>query len=254
VKITTGGGILSKKALSAKLRSSIGILGNKLFYALYDLSGNDEQLRLMKDKYKGKRCFLIGGGPSMDKINVSLLKGEYTAGLNMLYTSGIKTTFYFICGYKILWDKGKDVIKQPNLFLGTTAGRWFLKNMNDFPDANTPYILKDRGEISVWNNVIHDITKGVRGGNGVSFVALQVLLYMGFKEIYLLGHDCDYSGDKQYFFKNISVCTERPWDKLFKNYEIVKKEFERKKCHIYNATPGGKLEVFDRVKLEEVLG
>ena len=32
----------------------------------------------LKNKYKGKRCFLIGGGPSVKNIDLSRLKDEFT--------------------------------------------------------------------------------------------------------------------------------------------------------------------------------
>ena len=158
----------------------------------------------MKDKYKGQRCFLIGNGPSMKKTNLKLIDGEMKAGMNLLYKSGIKTDFHFIAGYRIPMNK-TDEIQQLNnettLFLACSAGRWWLKNMKTVP----PLILQDFGEIDTWKDFPLDITRGIRGGQTVSAVALQALLYLGFKEVYLLGHDCDYTSNGQYFIKNMTL-------------------------------------------------
>ncbi len=37
-----------------------------------------QQLKTYQEKYTGKRCFVIGNGPSLQKTDLSLLKYEYT--------------------------------------------------------------------------------------------------------------------------------------------------------------------------------
>ena len=39
----------------------------------------------LKGKFKNKRCIIIGNGPSLNKLDLSLLKDEYTFGLNRIY-------------------------------------------------------------------------------------------------------------------------------------------------------------------------
>ena len=50
-----------------------------------------------KDKYIGRRCFIIGNGPSLKDTDLSLLKNEFTFGLNRIYLNfnkmGYHTTF-----------------------------------------------------------------------------------------------------------------------------------------------------------------
>ena len=41
-------------------------------------------------------------------------------------------------------------------------------------------------------------------------------------------------------------------DRIFESYEILNKEFESRGAKIYNATHGGKLEVFERVRYEDL--
>ena len=38
----------------------------------------------LKDKYKGKRCFILGNGPSLNSLDFSSLKDEYVFTVNML--------------------------------------------------------------------------------------------------------------------------------------------------------------------------
>lgn len=240
-----------------KLKSIAGMAYNKFFYTTHPLKGNNNRLEKLKDIYKGKRCFIIGSGPSIEKTDLSLIDKEITIGLNMLYKSGIKTDLYFIIGYRIMKNID-DVLKLDNLFLGGSAGRWYLKNYAKIAPIikdkhyKEPYLLKDFGEISVWKDISLDITKGLRGGLSVTFVALQTLLYMGFKEVYLIGHDCDYQKNGQYFYNKSDIGYSRDWSTIFENYKIVKKFYEANGSKIYNATVGGKLEIFERKTLDEV--
>jgi hypothetical protein len=85
-------------------------------------------------------------------------------------------------------------------------------------------------------------------------------MYMGFNEIYLLGVDCNYvAGTKSHFRSNGNEFIVNP--KLAKKqnddqrlaYQIAEQEATKRNVKIYNATRGGKLEVFERVDLDEVL-
>jgi hypothetical protein len=231
------------------VRSLAGINYNRLYYSHYDLKENNRRLVDLKDKFCGQRCFLIGSGPSISKTKMSLLNGEIKAGMNMLYKSGIETDLYFIVGKNILRKFHEEVLElNTMLFIGGAAGRWVLKNLV----TDKPLILREFGEINIWKNISLDISKGVRGGLGVSHVALQALLYLGFDEVYLLGHDCDYNTDGQYFFDKGTETYDRDWKTIFNNYAVINDTYERLGKKVYNSTVGEKLEVFERKPLEEI--
>jgi hypothetical protein len=56
------------------------------------------QLAELKDIHRGKRCFLIGNGPSLKQTDLSLLKNEFTIGTNRIYLAfpelGFSTSYY----------------------------------------------------------------------------------------------------------------------------------------------------------------
>ena len=96
----------------------------------------------------------------------------------------------------------------------------------------------------------------------VTYSAIQLAAYMGFKAIYLIGCDCNYSADNT--VKKESYPDPRMFDEKatgmppnisyqFMAYEVGRQECEKKGITIYNATRGGMLEVFERVSLDEVL-
>ena len=84
---------------------------------------------------------------------------------------------------------------------------------------------------------------------------------MGFKKIYIIGADFNYSSNMQsesnhfYGDKDKKSYVNLPFrtnDVLF-NYEGIRKYCEKIGVDIYNATRGGKLDVLERVDLDKVL-
>ena len=64
------------------------------------LTENERKLKALKNKHKGKRCFVIGNGPSLNKMDLSLLKNEYTFGVNGVFYAfdelGFMPTYYVV--------------------------------------------------------------------------------------------------------------------------------------------------------------
>ena len=97
-------------------------------------------------------------------------------------------------------------------------------------------------------------------------LCLPLAFGMGFKEVYLVGCDCDYSNENQlgmrgtYFYdptkqKGEHAVEDRPlWEQYaFGSYEVARHAFASSGVRIFNATSGGKLEVFERVALESLI-
>lgn len=241
-----------------KVRSTLGILKNKLFYERYSffLEKNKKRLANLYDIHHGQRCFLLGTGPSINTVDLNLLCDEITIGQNMIYKKHFKTNYYFIAGYRILENHYDDICYLPtNMFYACSAGRWYLKNkIKDKPSDNNPYILPDFGEISVWNDISTDITKGVRGGSAIACISLQALYFMGFKEVILLGFDCNYTKPSgEYFYTNKTSTYTRDWNKVFNNYITINNYYEADGRKIYNATKDSTLDVFEKKTLEDIL-
>ena len=57
-----------------------------------------QRLEEYHNKHRGRRCFLIGNGPSLKQTDMSRLKGEFTFGTNRIYLMfpelGFPTTYY----------------------------------------------------------------------------------------------------------------------------------------------------------------
>ena len=59
-----------------------------------------QKLAALKGIHNGERCFVIGNGPSLKNMDLSLLKGEYTIGTNRIYLMFAELGFpvsYYLC-------------------------------------------------------------------------------------------------------------------------------------------------------------
>ena len=136
----------------------------------------------------------------------------------------------------------------------------YLKNYSFISSAHDSYIVKYLGSSKIFDSVSKDISKGTYSGSTVVLHAIQIAYYMGFSEIYLVGCDTDYSGIHHF---DGSTCADIGdpnganancnYDETLYSYKLCKYHLEDGKCRIYNSTVGGKLEIFQRKKLEDVV-
>jgi len=226
-------------------------------------------IKKLKDIHKGERCFLIGTGPSLNKTDFSLIQDEVLFGVNRLYEGFDR--FNIRCRYMALGDEQlfDDIYRHflsldSHLFICSKAGRHFLKKEGYYKSfiKSDFDVIRSLGHLQPGYSL--DISKGIGGSATIITESLQIIMYMGFKEVYLLGCDCDYSGVHQFHGgknKHVEkdekvdsyVSSMKPIYQMFDAYKIIKKQFENNNRHIYNSTVGGKLEVFERKSLEEII-
>ena len=138
------------------------------------------------DKHKGERCVIIGNGPSLKKMDLSLIENEYTFGMNRIYLIFDQIDFrptYFVSVNELVLSQFSNEIadlKMPKFL------NWNQRRNYDRDDESILYI-KTRFGLSDDFGV--DITKPLYSGGTVTFIALQLAYYMGFSEVILIGID-----------------------------------------------------------------
>ncbi len=170
----------------------------------------------LRNLYKGKRCFILGSGKSIDLENLAPLNGEIIIGIhsfvhhpifNEIMTSDIPK-FYFnapihapeteedwtrnftelqelipenvknIFGLSNYSPSIKDIVDKNNLFNNRKIN-WFFSNIVNSTNIYSPS-KKDL-----------DLQSNIWTSNTGSVLALIAAIYMGFDKIYLLGMDHD---------------------------------------------------------------
>jgi len=230
-----------------------------------------------------ERCFIIGNGPSITGQDLTLLKDEIVFVNNDFFMHDdyrrIDPTYHCLCNvafyyenrldeyrYNLLDEKTKNVIKFLSLPMRDIVRQYGL-----FADHEI-YYLNFAGDRRVWerNEISLDIARQVYLGDTLIIdFCLPLAYYMGFKYVYLLGCECDYKVDEAedysagYFYDTSQVSNEnrrsqdylrKDWQQhIFISYSVAKREFESRGRKIFNATRGGRLDVFERVEYESLI-
>lgn len=243
----------------------MGVLARRLGV----LSKDDKALLALKGSCKGRRVFILGTGPSLRLEDIERLSNEDTIGLNTIYTIYNRTSwrprYYMMAEYG-----GLKILSKAGDFA----------NMNDFAKDRIfmNYLMRKelRFEKSVffhycWLDHYYNygslkwkeqanMLLGCYDFYSMTPVAVLMAIYLGYDEIYLLGVDCNYAGDKLnferpdalkkfQFSKDMALRTNYLQNEGYKALnEVVKHQGVK----VFNATRGGLLEVFPRVNFDDL--
>ena len=227
----------------------------------------------LKDLYRGRRCFIIGNGPSLNKIDFSLLCNEITISCNGIFyktrETGFIPTFYTVEDNEFIAVNAKEISEytQPVRvipicywqFLENRENSYWFEIDSDFYSEGAIYYQRPR-----FSRNFADCSFA---GHTISYTNMQLAYWLGCSEIYLIGMDHQYvipedavitgncivsqTDDINHFhseyFKG-KVWHDPRLDMVELNFKMARHYFEADGRHIYNATIGGKLEIFDRVQ------
>lgn len=240
----------------------------------FHLTSYGKLLARYKEKHKGERCFVIGNGPSLSAADLQVLHDNNVVsfGTNRVFHIFDKTqwrpTYYASEDATILQSIQGDVagLSCEARFLPINL-KW--DKIVEVPNA-TWFYLDYNSEYSNTYGLSLDVAKGIRCRSTVTTTCIQLAIYMGFSEIYLLGVDHNYSKYidssgklvedptvKDYFsaeydvdFKNV---IGRNLGETTLSYISVEKLSQKTGAFkVFNATRGGKLEVFQRVDFDSL--
>lgn len=223
---------------------------------------NYSKIIQFRNIHKGKRCFVLATGPSLNEDDINKLKNEYTFGMNSICLIYDKTDWrptYFAIQDNEVFAKLQYIIKKYKevpVFISDNIKKKYRKRKDWilFP-TDTKYHSYEILKGKYFAKFSDDSYRIVYDGYSIAYSILQLAVYMGFKEIYLLGADCTYTGGKEHFVDAGVEDRSRIYatPKLVTAYEAAKKFADNHDIKIFNATRGGVLEVFPRVNLDEVL-
>ena len=236
-----------------------------------------EIIKKLYNIYAGRRCFIIGTGPSLRIEDLEKLKreNEITFASNKIFKLFndtkwrpdlycISDTEVFSFYYDIIMNL--DVKMQ---FLVNLTG--LNNNYYDFHEQckENQYVFNIYKQVIEQDGIFYPAFSKepfkyiVDGGITVTYSMLQWAYFLGFDEVYLLGVDFDYQDTSgkddskvdhfcdNYIEEGEVVNAPKIADSL-KAYQVAGKFLGKKKFDIYNATRGGKLEVFERVSFDEL--
>lgn len=219
------------------------------------------KMKVLKNKYSGQRCFILGNGPSLRNTDLSLLKNEITFGSNRLYILfeelGFTTTFYLAFDPLVVEHYHLDIDQINSIKFTPTSHKHYFT-------LGDRVILLDNGRPLTF---AYNLNEGVWSGGSVTYAALQLAFHMGFDKAILVGVDHSYDSTRsnsqdrvvkvsegvdpnhfssEYFGKGVSWLVPNLELKEL-GYRMAKYAFEADGREILDATIGGKLNVFPKV-------
>ncbi len=242
---------------------------------IYPALPNDSLKRLkdLKGSRNGERCFIVGNGPSLKEMNLSLLKGDcgivFNGAFELRNFFEKKNLYHAVEDRLVLEDHRETINNLPGKVFLPSDLIHLIDNKNpiitefhrSFPESHEdwpPFVnLNSELPIFYW-------------GGTVAYFGLQIAAWLGFKEIYFIGMDLSYTIPKSviqkglvlksteddpnhyksdYFGAGLKWHLPRPDRMLVAFKRISERSIP---INIFNASHGGNLDCFNRVEFESL--
>lgn len=224
----------------------------------------------VRDKYSGDKCVIFGNGPSLTVDHVKrVIKSK---------------TFTFVAnGFCLIFDKinftpdvvcmsNYDAIKKYGASYPAETLKFFregwhqhinysIENVYELPFSCEHDLGNHKGLfIKDGNFTLDPWVENFCGDTVLLDFAVPLAYYMGFKEIYLIGVDCDYP--KGYFSAKYSISAKKNFRGMVNNdysiaipsYRYVKSFLFSHGRRIYKVTESKRLDFIETCTLEDAFG
>lgn len=254
--------------------------------------------KALKNVHKGKRCFILGNGPSLKHYDLNKLSNEYVFTVNNMMTTDyfkiVKPNFhlffdpeFFNFFFHLTPKNDEEEIKMksisnsleldPNMicFSSYRLKSTFTKL---FTSLNSHYLVNNKiyTPLLKKSSTLHCNTPAFQ--NVITY-AINIALYMGFDEIYLLGVDMtgflehyehntnnahlghfynkseEDQNKQNKFRKEKKIDNEfylKNFGKTFEHLKIMQTNALAKNAKLFNASEHGALDVIPRVDYESI--
>jgi hypothetical protein len=275
--------MLNKILKSYLINSLVDV--HDLLFTHPDLKKNVE----LKDKYNNERIFILGSGSSILLYDLKVLSNEYVMTQNSFHMHkdihDIEPNFHCVVPYyqsEKEYSTWIEYIGDMKEKMPSTTFIWGLNTKalidNHHPELiKQSYYIRTKYDSLTLNHATVDIAKTLMNIPTVLTQCLSVAIYMGFREIYLLGFDLDqicHTNDRTFgrFYgmskltdskfeedaeRNLKVETTDGWYNWWlmnKQFFLLKSYADQNKIKIINGTQGGILSYFKREPIENIIG
>ena len=223
-----------------------------------------KKIRALKDTHSGERCFIIGNGPSLKNTDLTKLQNEFTFGMNRFYLAfpelGFRTSLLLTVNDLVIEQCAEDIRALPIPTFVSWRGRKWIQPADNLHYLYTSYQLPGFSK---------DASGRLWEGATVTYVAMQLAFYMGFKQVVLIGVDHNFTtqgkpnttvvsgGDDpnhftaSYFGKGVRwQLPDQETSELA--YTMAREAYQTAGREIIDATVGGNLTVFPKVGYESL--
>lgn len=176
----------------------------------------------LRNIHCGKRCFILGNGPSLKHYDLKKLQREWVFACNWFILHKECARFrhlYYVCADPFFWQGGallseikKFLLKHPLIeyfFEINRGGRTFMRDSALRKRALSHFIAIDQ-QMPAWEGNFHwDLTKPLCWTwTTLLDICLPVAIYMGFKKVYFIGFDNNYKISNESKVNDYFYCIE----------------------------------------------
>ncbi len=257
------------KSVIARLQTSIA--------SDFENSRYGKNLKKFKNTHNGECCFLIGNGPSLNGADLTKLKQNniFTFAANRVFNIFSDTDWkpdVYVCEDEFILAEIYDSLGK--YILGEVFVPIFAKWYKNIKVEGANYYLqhfnKDERLATGRPDFFSDnIADHICARSSVLLTCAQIAMYMGFDELYLIGVDHSYShmfdkdgnlivdeSVKDHFGNQKNGTSETKGifnvDATTRGFMDLKEYADLHNVKVFNATRGGKLEVFPRVDFDSL--
>jgi hypothetical protein len=258
------------------------------FRAETKLSSAEKELLLkneeLRDCHRGRRCFVIGNGPSLAKQDLTPLGGEITLVMNAFWKHPILDRWQptYFCFADQIWHDGSEAVKKcfdsvrerayGARYFFPVEGKQVLEKEGLLPVESTSFFAFQSQPLGLSVADTFDFTRPLPFPFSASQLAIMAAMFMGCTPIYLMGLDHDWlahRGQDTHFYSGRSIENHKTatgalnysyeseiesMGKLWRGYRKLNEFAAGHGIKIFNATAGGFLDVFERVSYESIVG
>lgn len=221
------------------------------------------EIEKLKHIHDGETCFIVATGPSLkiEDLNILEQKQIPTFSVNEVGYAYDSTpwrpTYYVGLDRGLLEGEFLQRVKPEEqckvAFLGDTSPLYWEEKRG----AN---VLKlhfcSEWPVDRYPKFSEDLARKAYGGGTIVYVCMQLAVYMGFKQIYLLGVDFtganEHGSKYEHFFHEKELRSVSYTDLVRAGYIKARQYAETHGIKICNATRGGMLEVFERADFDSL--
>lgn len=229
---------------------------------------------VLKGRHKGEQCFIVLNGPSIKEYDLSSLKGENVICSNFFELTGlydiVKPNYHCVIDSDAF--RGTRIPKIQKSIYGHPETTFILNKqaLGIIDEKKNPNIFYAIGNnFPTATKVRTDFTCEVSIPVNAAIFCIQVAIYLGFKDVYVLGWDFQ-PGPLMHAYKvmpeeryGIDVYKKQSKSELCAMHWYyylaqlqsfyVAKEAKKKQINIYNLNGDSAIRAFDIKRFEQVM-
>lgn len=237
----------------------------------------------LRGRHAGRRCYVLGNGPSLAQIDLSALAGDISIGMNSIHRHpSVKCwspTYYCRAEPGAAYDSVEKLQSIRTLTKDLNCEGYFFPldaqasiEKHQLLSPARSYYFKSIVDLTEWPIEEHllEMADGIPFVGNTAQFAILLAMYLGANPIILLGMDHDflahrsinrhfYSAEAEeaggsddlriYPYKKMMADCMREWDR----YEVIDAMAKRQGTTILNATRGSFLDVFPIAELGDLI-